>query len=835
MGSSRPARDARAPDRQTPAMAALPHLTLGLAGVVAYAIVSLALRDYPYALAVFGNAVLLASSLLVVGVIVRRRHAWAGCQRLFWDTLAIGMALWAVGHAGFAFDDLVVRSRTWLSWHTLFSLCGGIAPVIALLTLPHRGPRTGSVTIASLDLTASGLLAVFLYSYFVLVPSLSQEARPAALNTLLQMVQLNRLLLLLALVVLLWLARSTSWSATYRRLAVAVGVGLVLRLGTNVAIARGEYQSGTLHDLAWIVPWLGYAWAALEAPASRRDDVDSPADVSPIWLTAIPVLLIPALGYGLLQLGTMGSTIDSFRVLLTSVTTVCGLALLTLRLAAQSGELHRVDARLKLLAAATEQTGDLILITRADGGFEHANAAFLQALGYSRRDLSQFGFSDLLAPGSEDLKSRITAAVRDHGVWRGTLMRRRKDGTSFPAASTVVALRDQTGSMTHLVTVDRDVSEELRLRDQIVHSERMSAIGELVAGVAHEINNPLQAIIGCVELMMDDTSGKVERQDLELVRREAARAGQIVRNLLSFIRRGQSHRELADLNQLVRATTQLREYHLQQCNIGLVLHFAPGDLPVIVNRDEIQQVILNLLLNAEQALASSSSRGTIVVETTREDGRHIVEVSDTGPGISPDLRGRIFEPFFTTKEVGQGTGLGLSISHGLALAHGGALELRESGSGARFRLALPAARHDEVPASPGTARAAADAARRVLIVDDESSIRRLLGKLLERRGFEVVEADTAEAALSLPNPERLDLLVCDLRLPGIGGAGLYRRLAEKGPVLRTHCLFISGESSPAERHDPDLSHVPFLAKPFTAADLDGVLSALGLASSASAR
>jgi two-component system NtrC family sensor kinase len=345
-----------------------------------------------------------------------------------------------------------------------------------------------------------------------------------------------------------------------------------------------------------------------------------------------------------------------------------------------------------------------------------------------------------------------------------------------------------------------------------------------VAGVAHEINNPLQAIIGCVELMLEEKAENVDRRDLELVRREAARAGQIVRNLLSFVRRGETSREPADLNQIVRATTDLREYHLRQWNIGLALRCAPGTLPVLVNRDEIQRVVLNLLLNAEQAISRSADHGTIVVETWSDDGSHVVEITDSGPGVPPAMRGRIFEPFFTTKEVGQGTGLGLSISHGIARAHGGALELRDSKAGACFRLTLPARPAERE--APVTAAGAAGASRRALLIDDEAPIRRLLGRLLERRGFEVLEADTANAALTVATPAELDLVVCDLRIPGLSAASLYRRLVALNPVLKDRFLFISGETSPQERNEDDLRHVPFLGKPFTAADLDGVLSVL---------
>jgi two-component system NtrC family sensor kinase len=224
-----------------------------------------------------------------------------------------------------------------------------------------------------------------------------------------------------------------------------------------------------------------------------------------------------------------------------------------------------------------------------------------------------------------------------------------------------------------------------------VHSERLSAVGELVAGVAHEINNPLQTIVGCVELMLDEPKDPETRRDLELVRKEAARAGQIVRNLLSFVRRSAPDRVSLDLNDIVRATVDLRQYHLAQHDIALPVEYAGRPAPVLVNREEIQQVILNLILNAEQAIAGAGRPGSIAVRVGSRGRSQFVEVSDDGPGIRPELRGRIFEPFFSTKDVGQGTGLGLSISHGIASAHGGSLELSEGRTGgACFVLTLPA-------------------------------------------------------------------------------------------------------------------------------------------------
>ena len=573
---------------------------IAVAYVVLYVGAGWALAAQPFGRSVFGTIGLLVPPALVVLFALRRRREWTGCQRLFWDTIAIGMGLWFIGHVGWAFDDIVRQQPSWLQWHTLFSLCGGAAPLVALVARPHRGVRAEALSRTALDITSYGLLVAFICAYFVLIPSVLPERAGTAQMTLLVVALLLRFATLAAMVLMVWMARDTGWAPTFRRIALGVAIGFLLRIETSVAILTGSYHAGTVRDLAWIVPFLFYAWAVLTAPRSPivRDRIQVPAAASPAVLSAVPVLLIPLIGYGWLQNHSLGDAGNSFRGLVTSLATVAGLGLLTLRLAVQGDELQRSDARLKLLAAATEQTGDLILILRANGDFEHANEAFLRAMGYSREELASLHFGDLIDRGFEKLAHQIDAEVRARGVWRGTLLRRRRDGSRFPASCTVVPLKDASGRTTHFVGVERDTTDELQLRDQLVHSERLSAIGELVAGVAHEINNPLQTIVGCVELMLDEHPEAGTRRDLELVRKEAARAGQIVRNLLAFVRRSTPDRTQADLNQMVRATVELREYHLQQRDIQLVVRCHAAALPVLANREEIQQVVLNLLLNA---------------------------------------------------------------------------------------------------------------------------------------------------------------------------------------------------------------------------------------------
>ncbi len=811
------------------------YLTIGLAYLILYIVAGWTLRDHPLAMSIFGNIGLVCSAFLAVAAVVRRRRDWTGCQRVFWDTFAIGIIVWVVGHFGWAYGELIERRPSWLEWHTIFSLCGGLGPLIALIARPHLGPRPHGATAVGVDIASYGLLAAFVYSYFVLVPAIAGQGNPQA--ALLTVVGWYRLALMVGMIAAAMLERHTAWAPVYARLGVGSTAGFALRAITNRAIGTGAYHIGSLYDFAWILPFLCYAWAADTSPASETDN-EEPAERTSalrfVMFSATPVLLIPLIGYSALRMHSLGGAVDSFRTLLTGLATVAGLGLLTLRLVVQRVELQRSDARVRLLAAATEQTGELILISRADGLFEHANEAFVRAMGFSRPELTHLRFPDPVEQGAEKLRDEIERSVRSRGIWRGTLKRSRRDGSTFPSACTVVALKDRAGAIMHFVAVERDISDDLKLRDQLVHSERLSAAGELVAGVAHEINNPLQTIVGCVELMLDDRNGAVgDRRDLELIRREAARAGHIVRNLLSFVRRSAPGRAPADLNEIVVQTAQFREYRLNQQNIHLRLHCSPEPLPVLVNREEIQQVVLNLLLNAEQAIESLSDQGTITVRTMTAGERHVVEVMDDGAGVRPELRGRIFEPFFTTKEVGAGTGLGLSISHGIIAAHGGVLELCDSSVGACFRFSLPVhvSKAVERPSAPADA---SSLPRRALIVDDEEPIRKLLARLLERRGFIVREADTGDAAMAIAREAQPEIILCDVRMPGVTGFDLYHRMQSGDGGTGRPFVFITGDTTSVEHVLTEFADVAVLAKPFTAADLDAVLRRFNLTADAGA-
>ena len=837
------------------------YLVFGILYSVVYLGVGAALGGHPLARTVVADGLMLPLALATCVVIARRRREWEGTHRLFWVSCGTGMALWCVGLIGFTINT-ITGHRAWVQWHTMFSLCAGIGSTVALLAMPHRGVRKASSAGIATELFSYAMLMGFIAAYFIMVPTVVPGTSTVSQSALLTLVQAERFFLFAGLVASAYFAAVTPWRATFWRLAIGTGIGFVLRFFTSSAISAGRYHEGSVYDLAWIVPYVCFVWAAREAPASYPDPPNLPSrrfrwDNG--FVSAIPALITPVIGFGLMTVQPLGEPGDSVRLLLTTMATLAGLGLLTLRVSLQSSELERADAKVRLLAAATEQTGDLILITRSNGAFEHANEACVQVLGYSRDELARMTLPALLERGFERMVDHIGAEVRQKGIWRGTLIHRRKDGSTFPASSTVVALRDNEGRVTYFVGVQRDITEELKLRDQLVHSERLSAVGELVAGVAHEINNPLQTIVGCVELLMEERKATgQELRDLELVRHEAGRAGQIVRNLLSFVRRGSPERSIADFNQIAQATARLREQHLRDRNVQLALELHPGVLSILVNREEIQQIVLNLVLNAEHAIGDAP--GTITIRTNSGGNAHRLEVSDDGPGIPAELRGRVFEPFFTTKDVGQGTGLGLSIALGIANAHGGSLELAEGsgigdqGSGTRdpgfpipdprspipgfrhgacFVLTLPAHVTVETSNRALSGRPAAlvgsSGRRRALIVENETPIRTLLARLVKRRDYDVVEAESCAAARTAIAAGSFELVLCDVRLNDGSGVDVLRDVRERQPDLGRRFVFVTGDASAIGTAEREFGELPVLAKPFTASDLDQLLGSIEVA------
>ena len=809
---------------------------------VVHVLVGFALRGHPTAHAVFGDLSLLAPGVMAAVVIVRRIRRWHGCQRVFWGAIGAGCIVWTVGRLGWTVHELWLgEPMPWLGWQSVLSLTGSLAPVLALLALPHRGSRRAVATVTAINILGIAAIAAYMHWYFLVAPRLDPAA-PAVPTTLLVFTVFQRGLVFAGFALAAWRVTDPSWKRTYRLFAVGIFVGLVGRVWISWAIHHGTYYPGSPLDLNWTLPLFFYCWAAQTAtPAQREEEADASAMLhsSRPWPAFAMVACIPVMDFVVRQTVTAAPQVGRFRDAVTMVTLLLVLALFTGRAAAERAALRRADGRRRILAAAVQQSLDLVLILRADGGIEHANAAFCRAMGYERSALDPLAFRDLVASESRHDAAELFRDVSRRGVARGTLTRKRRDGSTFPTDATFGTLVDDRGAVTHVVCVERDLTEELRTREQLIHTERLSAVGQLVSGVAHELNNPLQTVIGLAELRLMDEADLDGRAQLQRILAEATRAGHIVGNLLAFARRTPRQRARGDLNEIVGATLALRAYELRVGNIDLEEFYASDVPPVSVSREEIQQVILNLILNAEQAIRSVRDRGRVCVRTFALDGHAVVEIDDDGPGVPPALSGQVFEPFFTTKELGQGTGLGLSMGIGIATAHGGSLQLIEpGGSGARFRLMLPRCDDAAPEECPGTPLVSVSDSRDVslaegvalpaaLVVDDEGGVRHLLSRMMTRLQYSVDTAEDGRDALAKVHARRYDIILCDMRMPRMNGAEFYAELGRSYPDLHRRCIFISGDTLRGPEADRAYGRAPVLSKPFTTQQLvDTIASVL---------
>src|ERR671913_16606 len=665
-------------------------LALGVAYSIIYAVLGAYLRPFPDALPWFRIFALLLPPLAGVAMIARRRHAWSGCQWLFWATLALGLVMSGISVVGWSVDEMLLGVGTsWLGWHAVFALFGGVAPLLALLAQPHRGPREKLTATIAVDIAGIAVLTGFLYSHFAVSADPVSTARTAS-GSLLLLSELQQFLVCIGMGLAALFTPDPGWRQVYRRLAIGLSISFITLTLGNAQIWQGFYQSASLGDAVWILPFAFYPWAASEAPRSQISRIDADeaqAATSRPWVIFIGLALLPLIDYGLRRAVPAGP-LAPFQDLSMAVAIVSVLPLLMARLAVERAELRQVDAKLRLMGAAVEEANELIVIVSSDGHIRHANRAFCQAVGYELADLIDESRAAVVADESIAKLEEVKKVTKGQ-AWNGTIVHRRADGSTFQAACAIVPLTNDQGVVTHYVQMERDITEELRLRSQLIHSERLSAVGQLVSGVAHELNNPLQSILGFTELLIDAEERPELRRDLEQVRSEAIRAGKIVRNLLAFVRRSSSERTIASINDIVKTTISLRSYEFASANIRLFESYGEGLAAVVVNPEEIQQVILNLILNAEQAMRTAHRGGTLTVTTKCVDDMVTIEIQDDGPGVPAALAGRVFEPFFSTKEVGEGTGLGLSIALGIAEAHGGTLTLVPTDKGACFRLTLP--------------------------------------------------------------------------------------------------------------------------------------------------
>ncbi len=362
-----------------------------------------------------------------------------------------------------------------------------------------------------------------------------------------------------------------------------------------------------------------------------------------------------------------------------------------------------------------------------------------------------------------------------------------------------------------------------RQREALHQSEKLTALGSLLAGVAHELNNPLSIVVAQT-MLLEETSrdDRVVRRAVN-IRTAAERCARIVKTFLAMARQQPPERGGVDLNRLVGNALELTGYTMRSGGIEVETALADGLPGVWGDANQLHQVVANLFINAQQAMADSSGERRLRVETGYDTDTGLVRlmVDDTGPGIAPELRGRVFEPFYTTKPVGVGTGIGLSVCHGVVEAHGGRIDIEEApGGGARFLVSLPAAVAEVASSPPADTERPKPGGRRILIVDDEPDITESLAEILALDGHDVDQAHSGRAALSRVENCDYDLILLDLRMPGLDGQALYRELQRSRPEQCSRIAVMTGDVLQASATEfLRETGLPVIEKPFVPADV----------------
>jgi len=422
------------------------------------------------------------------------------------------------------------------------------------------------------------------------------------------------------------------------------------------------------------------------------------------------------------------------------------------------------------------------------------------------------------------------------GSVRDYLLRlRRADTSAVWVEVTARADAPEDAGGIRMEALVRDVSERKKLDDetrdiyhQLLQAEKMAALGQTISGVAHELNNPLATILTWSERLsqrghLDDAM----RRGLDTILSESERAARIVRNLLTFARKRQTTRAMVDVNQVVRETLALRAYEQRVSNIAVIDALAAGLPQVFADGHQIQQVLLNLIINGEQAMLQANGRGVMVLRTWHDPDQEtvILEINDDGPGIPDDVQPKIFDPFFTTKEVGKGTGLGLTVAYAIVHEHGGRIRLESHpNAGASFYVELPVTGVKLPPAPVTRGRLHLPEAplrdASILIVEDETALAIAVMDMLRDSGFIVDHAADGEEALLKVKQTAFDLVICDLKMPRMDGKAFYRTLSAAAPNLARHVIFVTGDvaGTDAEKFLEE-SGCRWLAKPFRLGDL----------------
>ncbi len=508
---------------------------------------------------------------------------------------------------------------------------------------------------------------------------------------------------------------------------------------------------------------------------------------------------------------------------------------------------ERLESEMAGLLASIESG---VLILDAEGRILVASERLAAIFGIEQPHMLEFGTIDALI---DSLAYHFARPAETVERWRENVRQADKSSwdeleLSRPSRKIVERfarpLYKPDGKRLGWLEVYRDITGQRLIQSKMLQTEKMAALGQLVSGIAHELNNPLTSIQGYAQLLLSRRTAAERTADAQRISQEAERTGRIVKNLLLFSREAKSERRAAHVNEIIERTLALRAYELKLENIEVELVLDRGLPQVLADAAQLQQVVLNLIVNAEQAIVMGREEdmrtGHILMRTRCLAGDRLsMEISDDGPGIAPGIVSRIFDPFFTTKPPGLGTGLGLSIVYGIVQEHGGEVSVDSlQGCGATLTVELPAlaisgfefprefpneVQHNQprtAAVAPLPALQKTAAKKHILIVEDEPTVAALIADVLGDEGYRVDMLLDSRSALGRLEEKNYSLVICDLKMPYVDGPTLHRALQRRENPMQHKILFVTGDTmGPRTLAFLKASGSPYLAKPFLVQEL----------------
>jgi len=465
------------------------------------------------------------------------------------------------------------------------------------------------------------------------------------------------------------------------------------------------------------------------------------------------------------------------------------------------------------------------LISR-EGAYEYVNTRFTDMFGYTLKDIpTGREWFEKAYPNPEYRQQAIIHWLDD--------LRKAGIGELRPCTFTItckdgaakdILFRPVTLSSGRQLITYEDITERKRaeaekkeLEQQAQVASRLATVGEMASGIAHEINNPLTAVIGYVDLVLERDIPEEAKEDVRIIHNGAKRVADIIKRLLAFARQYQPERTYLDINDIIKTTLELRAYELETSNIKATTNLAP-DLPrTMADAGQLQQVLLNLIINAETEMKLAHEGGKLSVKTETVGSTIRISFKDDGPGIAKENLEKIFDPFFTTREVGKGTGLGLSLSHGIIAEHNGRIYAKSKpGKGATFIVELPVITEEkQLEMAEPAEEVKKVAPARILVVDDKPAICRFIKRVLTGEGHEVETVASAGDALERIKGTRYNLILLDIKLPDMSGIELYRHIKDATPSWAKRIVFITGDVMGTDtRSFLSRTRVPYITKPF---------------------